>query len=65
MASLLYVDEFGQEFYVNVDCGPSFPDIVDFIIKPVFLAAGFHPTTVNNYLGECVNDDEEEAGEVS
>ena len=59
MASLLYVDDFGNEFYANVDCGPVLYEIVDYLIKPVFLAAGFQPKSVNEYIGGTLDDREE------
>ena len=56
MAKLIFIDDHGGEYSVATDVGPTLPDIVDFIVKPVFIAAGFHPSVVDECIGGVYDD---------
>lgn len=53
MVKLEFTDSYGSVFTIKQESDiVYYPDIIDSLIKPVFLAAGFHPKTVDLYGGE-------------
>jgi hypothetical protein len=58
---LTFTDQFENTFSVDVpEAGITFPEIVEELIRPVFLAAGFQPETINEvfYPDKYPNDTE-------
>ena len=47
-----YTNKFGSTFTVEAQCDDTIFAIVDELIKPLLLAAGFHPKSVAEAFGE-------------
>jgi hypothetical protein len=48
----MYKDKYGNTYTVESQCVETIFDLVDMLIKPMLLAAGFHPESVAEALGD-------------
>ena len=49
---IMYTDKYGNIYTVEAQGVETIFDLVDNLIKPVLLAAGFHPGSVAEALGD-------------
>ena len=58
MVKLEYTDSFGNIYTIQNDCGPTIYDVMDELVRPILLAAGFHESLVKRAFGEEEEEDD-------